>query len=113
MMGYLAAVPTTAIFLAAAEPGDTTGGLVQYGVLGIVSAASMSALWWMVRQNASRADRLEQERRDMEPRSRADRLEGELRDLHRYIRETVVPALTASAEAVKAVMSFVDRQGRS
>lgn len=111
MIGYLAAVPPSAIALAATTPSETTGGLVQYGVLGIVSAASMSALWWMVKQTAARADRLEQERRDMEPRARADRLETELRELNHYLRETAVPAVKSAVEATAAVMRYLDRQG--
>lgn len=80
--------------LAAAEPDPGGGGLVQYGVLGIVSAASMSALWWMVKKTDARADRLE----------------AENRELNKQIQKDVIPVLALATERLAKIAENAERR---
>lgn len=93
MMGFLAAVPTASIVAAGAlDSTDSTTGLVQYGALGIISAAALSALWWMVRQTLARSDRIE----------------AENRELNRQVRDQVVPVLVSATEAIAEIMKHAE-----
>lgn len=84
--------------LAAETPSDPTGVLLQYGALGVLTLLAIIAVRVMYQREVAAYEH---------ERDRADRLEQELRDLNATIRSeyigTISQATRAIAEANEAV----------